>query len=315
MLRSRQHKLWSRVTWLPWSSLGHHRHGHTGKLREQESTLSRLGRIVFSHGCPKSLNSDLRRELRKQLWDYGLLVLRGERVMTATEVEDFTRCVFGNGVMTVSRVRDPQTPEELFSPAVAIMGNPRGRNPLHVFDANARAGTHLWHVDKQQLPSDGVPSDSPYVAVLHMVQNAYAGHTTSFLDMHSAYMNLEPSRRSWWSSKSMWHLDPLGTGSNKEMCRRALLPLVRHHVFTGKPCLQLGPSMERSIMEGKEESQEAWLALLEEALAVGEVYEHVWEVGDILIWDNSQLMHRSNPYDKAEYVRTALRVGVTCEQE
>eukprot|EP00930_Biecheleria_cincta_P035639 TRINITY_DN24498_c0_g1_i1.p1 TRINITY_DN24498_c0_g1~~TRINITY_DN24498_c0_g1_i1.p1 ORF type:complete len:204 (+),score=24.21 TRINITY_DN24498_c0_g1_i1:44-655(+) len=202
MLRAPQNKLCSqlvrfsasaRLTSHRWSSLGYCGHERTGKLpREETRELSRLGKVVFSCTCPKLLNSEFHSELRKRLWDHGLLVLRGGSVMTATDLEDLTRCVFGNDVMTVSSTRDPQIPEELFSPAVAIMGNPKGRDPLHVFDADARAGTHLWHVDKQQLPSDGVPPDAPYVAVLHMVQNAYAGHTTSFLDMNVAYARLDP---------------------------------------------------------------------------------------------------------------------------
>mmetsp|Transcript_38557 Transcript_38557/g.101834 ORF Transcript_38557/g.101834 Transcript_38557/m.101834 type:complete len:117 (+) Transcript_38557:1-351(+) len=114
----------------------------------------------------------------------------------------------------------------------------------------------------------------------------------------------------------MWHLDPFG--ANRDKCRRALHPLVHRHTVTGKLSLQLGPSPERSILEGAEaESQEAQesqaVALTDEAVAAGAVYHHIWENGDIVIWDNSQCMHRSNPYDKSEYVRKALRVGVISE--
>eukprot|EP00409_Alexandrium_fundyense_P006593 CAMPEP_0195049826 /NCGR_PEP_ID=MMETSP0347-20130606/60949_1 /TAXON_ID=2932 /ORGANISM="Alexandrium fundyense, Strain CCMP1719" /LENGTH=78 /DNA_ID=CAMNT_0040078643 /DNA_START=54 /DNA_END=290 /DNA_ORIENTATION=- len=78
--------------------------------------------------------------------------------------------------------------------------------------------------------------------------------------------------------------------------------------------------MERSILQGMEhETQEmqkaSWASLVDEAVSAGEVYHHVWEDGDVVVWDNSQLLHRSNPYDKSEYTRKALRTGVICDEE
>ncbi|MBD2388792.1 TauD/TfdA family dioxygenase [Cylindrospermum sp. FACHB-282] len=37
------------------------------------------------------------------------------------------------------------------------------------------------------------------------------------------------------------------------------------------------------------------------------VYSHVWQKGDIIFWDNSQVMHRGIPYDATKYKRIALR--------
>lgn len=116
----------------------------------------------------------------------------------------------------------------------------------------------------------------------------------------------------------MWHLDPYF--ASRSASPRSLHPLVRQHVFTGAPCLQVGPGRGRGILEGLEEEAEevqddAWETLAEEAIAASEVYDHVWERGDLLIFDNSQLLHRSNPYDASVDVRIALRLGVHCGQE
>ncbi|WP_309232641.1 TauD/TfdA family dioxygenase [Cylindrospermum sp. FACHB-282] len=37
------------------------------------------------------------------------------------------------------------------------------------------------------------------------------------------------------------------------------------------------------------------------------MYSHVWQKGDIIFWDNSQVMHRGIPYDATKYKRIALR--------
>ena len=37
--------------------------------------------------------------------------------------------------------------------------------------------------------------------------------------------------------------------------------------------------------------------LLEHATSPSFTYFHAWEAGDVLIWDNSQTLHQSMPYD------------------
>ncbi len=40
------------------------------------------------------------------------------------------------------------------------------------------------------------------------------------------------------------------------------------------------------------------------------VYTHKWQAGDLLIWDNSSLLHRVLPYDLEEQVRIMRRCVV-----
>ncbi|HYW18769.1 MAG TPA: TauD/TfdA family dioxygenase [Nodularia sp. (in: cyanobacteria)] len=40
------------------------------------------------------------------------------------------------------------------------------------------------------------------------------------------------------------------------------------------------------------------------------VYTHIWQPGDLVVWDNSQVMHAGIPYDASKYKRVALRVGL-----
>lgn len=285
-------------------------------LSSQEPT--RLGKVLSAFN-PCVLPLEECSALRAELWESGIVVIRLGRKLTAVELEDFARKTFGEDVMSIRTARDPNIPEDLCSPGVAFFGNPKGlifrATP---FDPEKRTGTQIWHFDKQLLPAQEHIPHNPYVGIMHSIQTAYPGHTTSFLDMHVAYTNMSAERRAWWATQMMWHLDPFDSFSGgRDTCRRVLHPLVSHHPFTGKPCLQLGPSYERSILQGMEaatlEEQEAqWAALVDEAILAGDVYDHVWEDGDLVLWDNSQTLHRSNPYDSSEHVRKALRVGVIC---
>ncbi|CAE8581185.1 unnamed protein product [Polarella glacialis] len=271
--------------------------GRSSRTQCSGSVSSRMGKALFAGIESGALEPQSRALLRRELWAHGVVVLRTGRVMTAALLEDFARTTFGEEIMQIRTTRDRSTPATLFSPGVAVFGNPQGPVALAApFDPEMRVGTHLWHVDKQLLPKVGIPPGRPYVAMMHMVENAFAGHTTSFADMQAARANLEPLRRTWWAAQSMWHLDPFDpfSGSRDTTCRRELLPLVCCHPFTGVQSLQLGPSGERSILQGLEtaaqELQEAaWRGLVDEAVAAQRSYDHVWEAGDLVIWDNSQM--------------------------
>merc|ERR1719265_1685246 len=127
-----------------------------------------------------------------------------------------------------------------------------------------------------------------------MVKNPYPGHTTTFADMGAAYEGLDPDRLHWWREQKMWHLNPFKPDPSK---RTALHPVVHQQPFTGRTCLYLGGGRGKTIPQGMEEApmeecNAAWAGLLDEALAAADVYDHVWEKGDIITWDNTQVMHR-----------------------
>ncbi|MBC6429595.1 TauD/TfdA family dioxygenase [Nostoc sp. HG1] len=67
---------------------------------------------------------------------------------------------------------------------------------------------------------------------------------------------------------------------------------------------------DTAIAVGMEEAKRFWQDLFATVLDCTPVYSHVWQPGDIIFWDNSQVMHRSTPYDATKYKRIALRLGV-----
>jgi taurine dioxygenase len=64
------------------------------------------------------------------------------------------------------------------------------------------------------------------------------------------------------------------------------------------------------LEEKPEEAKQYWQDLFGAILDCTPVYAHVLQPGDIVFWDNSQVMHTGMPYDAEKYQRIALRVGV-----
>jgi taurine dioxygenase len=129
--------------------------------------------------------------------------------------------------------------------------------------------------------------------------------------MVEAYHNLDRPYRQKLEQLSMYHLSPITPQPGEEIPRK-LHPIVSTHKVTGRKGLYLGS--DTSILLGLEEKLEVakqyWQDLFAAILDCTPVYAHVWQPGDIVFWDNSQVMHTGMPYDGKKYQRIALRVGV-----
>ena len=75
-------------------------------------------------------------------------------------------------------------------------------------------------------------------------------------------------------------------------------PAILKHPANGKPTLYLG-RRRNSYIEGLSRAESD--ALLEELWAHCTqpqfLYEHVWRLGDLVMWDNRSTMHRRDPFD------------------
>jgi len=126
-----------------------------------------------------------------------------------------------------------------------------------------------------------------------------------------AYHNLNRQHCQELEQLWMYHLSPFSPSQAEEIPRK-LHPIVSTHKVTGHKGLYLGS--DTSILQGledkPEEAKQYWQELFQTILDCTPIYAHVWQPGDIVFWDNSQVMHTGMPYDAQKYKRIALRVGV-----
>ena len=66
-------------------------------------------------------------------------------------------------------------------------------------------------------------------------------------------------------------------------------------------------------LETQEAGRDLLTMVLTHATSPSFTYFHAWEAGDVLIWDNSQTLHQSMPYDndgraRREYYRSQARI-------
>jgi taurine dioxygenase len=254
-------------------------------------------------------------ELKESLWKQAVVVVRKQN-LTALQLVEFAKKTFGDSIAGIGYdVYDPEIPSDFQSPGVFPLGNPKGPT-----EEIGERGSWEWHQDKDHLPkTPGFDMNEPYIVMLYGVEIPQGingqPHTTEFLDLIEAYNHLDPERKKQLEQISLYHFSP-GISNIKEAIEKKKPPkkqsVVSTHKITGKKGLYLASSSAIPVgMENRlEEAKQFWCEVLNEVLESTSVYCHTWKKGDIVFWDNSQVMHRGMPYDAINSTRIALRLGV-----
>ena len=162
-------------------------------------------------------------------------------------------------------------------------------------------GNRLWHSDSSFR---AIPAK---YSILSARTVATAGGNTEFADMRAAYDTLDDATRAtiedlvcehslMYSRGSLGFLDY--TDEEKAMFKPARQRLVRTHPVTGRKSLYLASHAGAILGMPMPEARILLRDLNEHATQPKFVYVHQWRVGDLVMWDNRQMMHRVRRYDE-----------------
>jgi taurine dioxygenase len=275
----------------------------------------RLGRDFVAEVENVDLSQDLRpgtiAELKKIWWDNSLLVFRNQDITPDRHVA-FSRH-FGTLLRhTVDEWLLPSQPE------ILVLSN-RGRGGV----SPVENGGAYWHSD---VSYDAMP---PIGSILHAVIVPPVGGHTLFADMYAAYAALEPDTKADLEHLSAVHnfrnrymmmaangARPLPTDEKVAEWRNVEHPVVLVHPETNRKALYVNEGFTIAI-KGKSERQSAELLkrLFEHSVQDRFVYEHSWQAGDVIMWDNRCTIHRAMPYDSSRYERTMQRTTIRAERD
>ena len=163
-------------------------------------------------------------------------------------------------------------------------------------------GEAVWHTDMSYLP---VP---PIASMLLARRLPDWGGNTWVASMCAAYENLPAGLKE--RAQKLW-IKHDGTRDSGGNLRKGVKdddnpvtaaghphPAVIRDPGTGKPALFLGRRPRAYVVGLPLEESEALLdELWRWAIQPGNVYEHRWRVGDLLIWSNYCTMHRRDEFD------------------
>jgi taurine dioxygenase len=164
------------------------------------------------------------------------------------------------------------------------------------------AGEAIWHTDMSYL------EDPPKASMLYALEIPPAGGNTYFCSMYRAYDSLPDELRRSIASYILKHDATYNSGGYVRQGTVALddpvnspgscHPLICTHPETGRRLLYLGRRRNAyinglALSESEALLDEIWSHATQEEF----VWQSVWQVGDLVLWDNRCTMHRRDPFD------------------
>jgi alpha-ketoglutarate-dependent taurine dioxygenase len=176
-------------------------------------------------------------------------------------------------------------------------------------------GTFYWHID-------GATDDVPTRAALLTAKRLSAtGGVTEFANTYAAYDDLPQADKDAFSQVRVVHsleaaqrmVNPEPAYSELQMWQRMqpkTHPLVWKHQ-SGRKSLVLGATASHVEGMSLDEGRALLCRVLEWTTQPQFVYAHEWQIGDLLIWDNTGVMHRVTPYafDSGRMMHRTTLVG------
>ena len=218
---------------------------------------------------------------------HGVVVYRGAHISDA-ELVALTRQL-GEAVVAPmgGLVEHPEVSPVTLDPSKSVL-------------ANYRRSTFYWHIDGA---TDAVPQKASLLAAREVADE---GGDTEFANTYSAYESLDETEKAAIASVRVVHSfiaaqrlsnpEPTAeevTSWSKGPSREQPLVWTRPN---GRRSLLLGATADRVVSDDTGGS-ELLDRLLDWATQPQFVLRHRWRVGDLVVWDNTGMLHRALPYD------------------
>jgi taurine dioxygenase len=232
----------------------------------------------------------------KRAWhDHQVILVRGQ-TLSDRDLIAFSRR-FGDldwaPIQETGRRFVEGLPEIYVVSNVTVNGEPIG---------SLGAGEAVWHTDMSYLD---VP---PMASMLYALEVPPAGGNTSFCSMYAVYEALPDGLKRQIANLRIKHDGTYNSGGylrqgvtptdDPRTSPGAVHPLVCTHPETGRRMLYLGRRRNAYLVGLELAESEALLDELWEFVSRPEfAWEHIWRVGDLVLWDNRCTMHRRDPFD------------------
>lgn len=244
--------------------------------------------------------------------EFAVLIFHGEK-LSAQQQLDFTLSL-GELERSIGTSLRTQADQRL-PPEFADVSNLDANEQPFARDDRRRLfaiGNRLWHSDSSFKV---VPAR---YSLLHALRVSSTGGNTQFADMRAAYDALDQTTRDEIEDmvcehSQMYSRQQMGFFDFTEAEQQRFAPvrqcMVRTHPVTRRRSLFLASHAGTIVGWPIPEARMFLRDLIEHATQREFVHTHEWKVGDLVIWDNRQTMHRARPFpvdEKRDMRRTTL---------
>ncbi len=264
---------------------------------EIEPLAAALGARIYGVDLSDEIDGHTYAAIHRAWLDHQVLIFPRQSLSEADQIR-FAK-MFGNLPSRAAHAR--------------FAGKPLGHHSLMLITNAKENGKPVGALPQGEMffHTDGAYDEDPYrYTMLFAIEVSSVGGHTLFADMYGAYETLnEPMKRrlrglhavhGFYAGREVTEdfKKRLGVGEDP---KRTAHPVVIAHEETGRPALYVSRMLTESIAELPEAESNALLAALfahseQQAL----IYEHVWTVGDFVIWDNRCTNHARTDFPATE---------------
>jgi taurine dioxygenase len=262
-----------------------------------------LGLEVLGVDLRQPIGGELAAQLEDVFHRGQIILLRDQQLSEEDEVR-FAEC-FGELARTLNVHATGKHPATMLISNIRKDGKPIGALP----DGEMQFHTDQCYVERPAKAS-----------MLYAIEVPRTGGNTLFANAYMAYDTLPTEVKRRIDDRRAINAYDYATAATKRGSRIAegvlhcSHPVVRTHPATGRKALYVNRLMTVAI-EGlpEAESDELLNLLFDHQEQPAFVYEHVWRVGDILMWDNRCTLHARTDFSSAER-RLMRRVTILGEK-
>ncbi|HTE15242.1 MAG TPA: TauD/TfdA family dioxygenase [Burkholderiales bacterium] len=269
-----------------------------------------LAADVVGVDLSQPIGADLYTQIRKAWNEHLVLRFRGQKLDDPAFLK-FARLFGELDSAPIHAGKDVVNPY----PEITVMSN---------IKVNGKSIGNLGHYEAVWHTDMSYNERTPIGSLLYALEVPPVGGNTGFANMYRAYDTLPAALKREISGKSCRHdssrnsAGELRKGFKETTDPReapgAIHPLIRTHPETRKNALFLGRRQSACIIglpldESEDLLNRLWMHATQKAF---EWYQ-VWQVGDLIMWDNRSAMHRRDSFD-AESRRLMHRTQIKGDQ-
>ena len=172
----------------------------------------------------------------------------------------------------------------------------------------------LWHTDSSYMNCASLCS------ILASREVPPSGGNTEVVSTRAAYEKLPQALKNRIEGLTVIHslsyardkMDmSILTDEQRDAAPPVKHPLVQVNPANGKKSMLIGA--HAAFIDGwtEEDSRELLGELVEHSTHLEDIYSHVWQNGDAIVWDNRCILHRATPFESNKYRRHLERTTIT----
>ena len=259
-------------------------------------------------------------EIKKVVETYGVVVIESQNLNDDDQIK-FSQ---GFGKLEISIGTQTKNPDyntkNGIRPEISRIGNVDLKNKTISADKQKvifDRGNNYWHTDSS---FKSVPAK---ISILSAREVPEAGGGTNFIDARHALETWESKPRKYSikdlkdciCEHSIVYSRMNNTGDIFDDKFKKEMPfvkqrLIRTHPYTKRPAFYAGSHCSHIIGWDLEECRTLIKEINEWILESGNIAEHKWNTGELVMWDNRRVLHKGTGFDESKYRRIMHRTTV-----